>query len=210
MKTYLSEQKLKGLKSFLDQQIPKATIEVLKKLTSEGLDLFESTAKNREQMWHYYNDKVRGLNNKASEDFLRFAARGSFYEMGDIVKGYIEKNHKRENEIIANFSPDGINHYIYGIDMIWQKNHLCDDNFFNVKDLVYVESFDIYIDNKFSIKNVDKELLKQADKIANDIDAVYMPKVRSEDSYNKYIAAQKEYFLTGDRQKLFNLLNKDY
>jgi hypothetical protein len=203
MRTYLSSEKLKELKSFLNEAIPKEMQTALKKLTAEGLELFTNTENNKQVMWSHYNDLVRKSGNA---EFLRLQTAAQTYAMGDIVTAYIEKNYKQENQLIAAFHPQIIDYKVNGFGGIMQENH---SEYLDIRALVLSESFDKYLE-KYEKKNRDQELIKQAEKMASEIDRIYNPKIRNLESYNKYLAAQQAYFLSGDRNILYNILNEEY
>lgn len=202
--TYLTTDKLKGLKAHLKQVIPSTTVKVLKELESRGLELdyiMNYREKNKQILWDYICNEISKLGNQMAEDFNRLTHQGHFHEAREIVTKYVEKNYKTEWEIITDFKPNALYFWLQDFCI---NNHV--DGII-LKDLILAESFDKYLE-KYEVKNVDKDLLKQAEKMADDIDKIYNPKVRNEESYNIYLMAEREYFITGNRQKLFNILNK--
>jgi hypothetical protein len=207
MQTYLSTENLKSLKNYLNTVLPKRIVEVLQSLEAKGLELdydMNYGEKNKHILWQYISDELSKQDTPTAIDFNRLAKQAHFHDARIILNQYISENYAKEWQVITeDFKPNDIQNRINGVCSFCSKNHV---DSIDLKALIMAKSFDEYL-QRYEAKNVDKELLKTTDRIAEYIDQSYYGK-RGETAYYVYQNAIKEYMQTGNKQLLHNLLQK--
>lgn len=202
-KLYLSEPKLKELRAYLKSVLPEDTLKVIRKLQAEhpDFDFYESTINNRQKYWELMNDELR-VNNKQFKTAMR---DNQMTYAGEIVNEFIEKHHKKEWQLMrGGFDPTGINARINGVAQFCKENYL---EHIDLKDIISAESTDDFV-NTYEKKFCDPKLVEISDRIIKYLDSVYQK--RGRDNYEIYQQAIREYMITGEPDKLHNILNKDY
>jgi hypothetical protein len=209
-KTYLSDEKIKSIKAYLNTVMPKDVRETIKNLYEKhGLELFQKTTDNKEIIWRFVSNEMTkdetcyncwGLqeNNLTYKELLH---KGHYHEARQILDKYVEKHYKKEWQVVTEkFDPS----------KIWLNLNLNvkNDNKiepFSLKEIILSKSLDEYFE-RFEKKNCDPELTKISDNICKYIDSVYSQK-RGEDNYNRYQEAVKTYMISGEKYLLHNILN---
>jgi hypothetical protein len=213
MQTYLSKDKIKAIANYLNTAIPKQTAKILIELESKGVELIYSTGsythrENQLTLWKFIENEWRkqATPNDFGE-YKRMLDMGWFEQCGNnFIVPYIDKHYKKEYDTICNTDLSEINNKLNYIGAVKTEAHL--NQHIDLKEIVFSGDYEQYLTEHFGEKNIDPELLKITNRIADYIDSQYHGK-RGEKEYIRYQYAIKQYMQTGDKQLLHNLLNED-
>ncbi len=210
MNTYLNNDNIKRIVKYLKSVLPPEKIIIIKEFEERGVHFsydigINEHRDNIKKIWGYYDKKFKEVTDKETllkyEKFMRY---GQWEYAGYLVKTYINNNHKKEHDIITSINLPEICDMINGITSIKSQAKLCKE--ISLKELILSDNYEKYLINNFGEKSISKELLKETERIADELDKQYFGR-RGEKEYLKYQYAVKNYLITGDRQLFHNLLN---
>jgi len=209
MHTYLSNDKIKTIANYLNNAIPKKTLEYILFWENKGIefnynDFHNGHTQNIQKIWNYISVEILKQNNQQAKDLKRLIDGGHFFEAGEIINKYINVNYKQEYETVKNTNLPDIYNKICGINGILFNSHL--HKSINLNELLQSQNYEKYLTDNFGESTIPTELLKETERIAKIIDSQYYGR-RGIKEYQKYQYAIKEYMISGDKNLLHNLLN---
>jgi len=209
MNTYLTDDDIKKIVRYLKSVLSEEKIKVIRDFEERGVHFSYSMGlnehrNNMDKVWRYYNDKFdEDADKETLTKYKNFMFLGQWEYAGNLVKIYINNNHKKEHDIIIGIDLPEICDRINGLSSIKSQNKLGRE--ISLKELIFADDFEEYLMNNFSKKSVNKELFKETERIADAIDKQYFGK-RGEQEYSKYQRAVKLYMITGNRNLFHNML----
>jgi hypothetical protein len=203
-KQYLSKDRITELKNYLNAKLPaKVRAGLLQLKLKTGISFYYDRKENQKLFWNLMIEKYKADPQQKPLDI------GEIYKNGDLVHAYISRNYKAEQDIINAFDPDEIRNFFrpYGIPNLgW-----CYDNGIDnicLTDFIECQSIDKLIDERYSEKNVEPELLKNTELFIKAILTFYKDVEINSNEYFQLRDATDNYLQYYDKQKLHNLLNK--
>lgn len=200
---YLSEEKLKVLKSYLNEKLPnKVRAGLLQIKLKFGFDLYYDSLDNQRVFWKYCNDELHKSNDILAAGFNIELSRGETIKAGNILKIYINQKYSYEWQLMQTFDATGIENWLNGICGFCKENHI---DRIDLKELIECPKIDNYLDEKFSKKNVNPESLKRTKIIIEGINALYQ---NADEFYLLQEAVSNYIFYKKDESILHNMINE--
>lgn len=219
MNTYLSTEKIKALKEYLNTVLPNKTRATLLKIKLKtGLELYEDDKTNTRVFWEYVNREIKNLNNDISVSYNSEMSKGNYNSAGAIVTAYIEKNYNAEWQIATELNSKSVRMFINDADNRGGQsgfiirdylNTFCNRNNvepLNINDCVECQNFDEIL-SKYERQNVDKDLLKRTDEMIKAIEIFYKGIEIGTNEYHIIRNASDIWLQTKDKDQLHNFIN---
>lgn len=213
-KYYLSDDKLKGLKKTLKEKLPNKTratlIQIKLKTGKELYGNWCNTGDNIKMFWQFCNDELLNSNDPLASEFKIKLKAFNANEAGVILNQYIDQKYKNEWQTCNKFNATELRNFFFGITGFFKENLINTDenNYTNIiKELVECQDIDVYIDEKFSKKNIDKDLLQKTDELIKAIKIFYKDVEFNSNEYYKIRNATDTWLKNKDESELHNILN---
>lgn len=136
-----------------------------------------------------YRDIVR----KLDSDYTQYEN-----QYRNMFSEWIDKYYPEEYNVICTTDIEKINNYLNGPNG-YTKNNLVDPLY--IDEILNSDDLEKYIELKYSVKSVPKDILMKSAKIKENLDNWYM-----DIPYDKFKALTREYLSTRDSRRLHNLL----
>jgi hypothetical protein len=171
--TYLSQEKIKALKHYLNDKLPtKARTTLLQIRLKTGLELYYNTVENQKLFWQWCNDKLKtDIQDPLYAEFVSNLNSHEIFKAGDILKVYIERHYKNEWQFVNSFDATQIDIFLngYGVIGFFKENGV---NPISIKEIIECPNIDELIEQNYSKKNCDPALLKRTETIKTTIDTL--------------------------------------
>lgn len=198
-KKYLDDKTLQGVKNYVNSRLTKdvrATLLEIKLKT--GIDCYDDSKELKERFWRYAENELKQDVQLAAE-LKKNLEKGNFREASQLVHTFIDKHYKKEWDVINKYNPQSIDNYLNGIIGILTLNKV---DKIKVNELVEAININSLLDERYSKKNCDKELIKQSETVLSEL-----TKILGGRNANELIYAFKVYF---DKQFPDTYLNKQH
>jgi hypothetical protein len=211
MNTYLSDENIKVLKQYLKTHLPPKTRAILLNLKLKtGLELYYDTKTNTQLLWQFILNEIRSNNDTVTAEYNKLAITNDVYAISDLVFKYISKHYAEEWQVVNNLNNNPA--YVDGrlqttiIDYLSNFAQYYKVSPLTIKECVECSSFDELLE-RYSIKNIDKDVYKKTEAFAKAIDIFYKDVQYNTPEYKKMRFATEMYLKNKDIQELHNLIN---